>query len=296
MAALRDAPGPLSAPRNVIVAAGGSIGVARDLHAAGVIDDPRIFRLLAWWSREDGALRAAEFAFPARASLRQVLIILRTARPVEYRITIPEGLTAREIAALLNQAEAAEGLVEPLEEGAVLPETYAYVRGAQRATILARARAAMDAALAAAWAKRAPELNLASPRDALILASIVERETRLPAERARIAAVYLNRLKIGMRLQADPTVAYAVAGRGALERKLTRADLERDDPYNTYRVAGLPPGPICSPGTASLWAATHPEQIDELFFVADGNGGHAFARTWEEHRRNVAHWRRVEDR
>ncbi|MGE4047037.1 MAG: endolytic transglycosylase MltG, partial [Acetobacteraceae bacterium] len=184
------------------------------------------------------------------------------------------------------------GTVETIEEGSVLPETYAYDRGMARSVLVARARQAMERELAAAWANRSPDLQLSSPRELLILASIVERETSRPDERARVAAVYLNRLRIGMRLQADPTVVYAASnGAGVLDRKLTKADLERQDPYNTYRNAGLPPGPICSPGAASLAAVARPAKTEELFFVADGQGGHVFSRTWEAHERNVARWR-----
>jgi UPF0755 protein len=230
--------------------------------------------------------------FPAHASLHQVLAVLRTARPVEHRVTIVEGLTARQITTVLDRAEQAVGEVAPPEEGSVLPQTYAYEYGTPRAAILTRAQAAMERELTAAWTGRAPDVPLATPREALVLASIVERETARPEERPHVAAVYLNRLRLGMRLQADPTVAYAASGgTGALDHKLTRSDLDHDDPFNTYRNGGLPPGPICSPGIASLLAVMHPAQSDDLYFVTDGAGGHVFARTREAHDRNVARWR-----
>ena len=255
---------------------------------------PSRFTLLALLTRADGPLRAAELSFPARASVSQVLAVLRTGKPVEHRITIPEGLTAKQIVALLNKAEAAVGTVELPEEGSILPETYAYQRGTPRSAILARARAAMTRELAAAWADRAADLRLKDPREVLVLASIVERETARPDERPHVAAVYLNRLRIGMRLQADPTVVYAASGGlGVLDHKLTRGELDRDDPYNTYRVSGLPPGPIGSPGAASLRAVTNPLDSDDLYLVADGFGGHTFSRTREAHERNVARWRAV---
>jgi UPF0755 protein len=181
-------------------------------------------------------------------------------------------------------------------EGGVLPETYAYQWGEDRAALLRRAEAAMARALAEEWAGRAADLPLASPREALVLASIVERETGLPEERPRVAAVFLNRLRRGMPLQSDPTVAYAAAEGGVLDRPLTRADLDRDHPFNTYRTRGLPPAPIAAPGVASLRAVTRPAPTEDLYFVADGSGGHAFARTLEEHNRNVARWREIERR
>ncbi len=284
-----DREGPLDHPLAVVVPHGDTEAVGEALRAAGVIDSDRLFRLAAWLTRRDGKLHAAELAFPAHASLRDVLVVLRTARPVEHRLTIPEGLTALQIAALVQHAEAATGTVAPPPEGSVLPQTYSYEYGTPRGVLLARGEAAMDQALAAAWAGRAPDLPLASAEDAVILASIVERETALPEERPHVAAVYLNRLRLGMRLDADPTVAYgASGGEGVLDHKLTRGELEHDDPFNTYRRAGLPPTPIDSPGMASILAVLHPAASDDLYFVADGSGGHVFARTLEAQNRNVA--------
>jgi UPF0755 protein len=289
-----EAPGPLAEPVQMVVPRGGLSVIAAALAERGVIADPRAFLAAAWVTRGAGPVRAAEFAFPAGASLRDVLEVLRRARPVQRRLTIPEGLTVRQIAAILERAEGLTGEVPEFEEGALLPETYAYQWGNTRAAILRRADQAMEAALAELWAARQPELPLASPREALILASIVERETGQAEERSLVAGVFINRLRRGMPLQSDPTVAYAAADGGVLDRPLTRADLERDHPFNTYRIRGLPPGPIASPGRAALEAVTQPEQTENLYFVADGSGGHAFARTLEEHNRNVARWRRIE--
>lgn len=288
------APGPAAEPVQMVVPRGGTAAIADALAERGVIRDPRAFLAAAWLTRDAGPLRAAEFVFPARASLREVLEVLRRARPVQRRLTIPEGLTARQIAALIERAEGLTGDMPPFDEGALLPETYAYQWGDTRASIVRRADAAMDAALAEIWASRAPNLPLRSARDALILASIVERETGKAEERARVAGVFINRLRRNMPLQSDPTAAYAAADGGVLERPLTRADLDREHPFNTYRIRGLPPGPIASPGRDALRAAVQPEATDFLFFVADGQGGHAFARTLEEHNRNVARWREVE--
>jgi UPF0755 protein len=293
---LYHAPGPLAAPVQLVVPRGGTGVIAGALRAAGVIADPRAFTIAAWATREAGPIRAAEFAFPAGGSLAEVLGVLRTARPVQRRLTVPEGLVARQIAALVEHAEGMVGEAAMPAEGAVLPETYAYQWGDDRAALLRRAAAAMDRALAEAWAGRAEGLPLANPREALVLASIVERETALPEERPRIAAVFLNRLRRGMPLQSDPTVAYAAGGGAPLDRPLTRADLDRDHPFNTYRIRGLPPAPIAAPGLAALRAVTHPAESEALYFVADGTGGHTFARTLEEHNRNVARWREVERR
>jgi UPF0755 protein len=300
-------PGPLTEARAVVVPRASVGEVADTLRHAGVIAAAEWFRVAVWLSRQQGPLHAAELEFPAHGSLREVLVVLRTSRPVQHHITIAEGLTGRQIAAVLDRAEAASGKVAIPVEGDVLPQTYDYEYGTPRRVILGRANAALERALSTAWAGRAPGLPLAGPREALILASIVERETARPDERAHVAAVYLNRLRLGMRLEADPTVAYAAtiaeagdtatgvaggaAAAGPSDHALTRHDLERDDPFNTYRHAGLPPGPICAPGLASILAVLHPAASDDLYFVADGTGGHAFARTLEAHARNVAHWR-----
>ncbi|WP_198370854.1 endolytic transglycosylase MltG [Roseomonas rosulenta] len=288
------APGPLAEPVQVVIPRGGTERIAGALIERSVIRDARAFALAAWLTRGEGPLRAAEFAFPAGVSLDEVLRILREARPVQRRLTVAEGFTAHQIRALLDRAEGLTGEIPAFAEGDILPETYAYEWGETRAAILRRADAAMDRALAEAWAARAPDLPLASPREALVLASIVERETGRPEERARVAGVFINRLRRGMPLQSDPTVAYAATGGVPMDRPISRADLDREHPFNTYRNRGLPPGPIASPGRAALLATTRPEPTEFLYFVADGTGGHAFARTLEEHNRNVARWREVE--
>ncbi len=290
-----DEPGPLPAANVVLVPRGGLDQVADTLAQEGIVRSALALRAAAMATRGQGAVHAGELEFPAGASLRQVLAVLRTARPVQHRLTIPEGLTATQVALLIENAPALDGDPAVPEEGRLLPETYAYERGTPRAALVERGRAAMDRALARNWAARNAAVPLDTPRDALILASIVERETAKPEERPRIAAVFLNRLRRRMKLQSDPTVVYgASGGAGVLEHGLTRAELERPDPYNTYKINGLPPGPISMPGVGSLRAVTQPADTDDLFFVADGSGGHVFAKTLEEHQRNVARWRGVE--
>ncbi len=287
------APGPLPAARDVVVPRGGLDAVGDALVSAGVVRRRILFRLAAIATIADGPLHAAELHFPAGASLETVLTVLREGRPVQHRLTIPEGFAAAQIADVLaRQGNLLTGDLAVPPEGAVLPETYVYERGTDAAALLARGRAAMRRALAAAWAGRAPGLALRTPQDALILASIVEHEARLPEERPMIARVFLNRLASGMRLQADPTVSYgAEGGLGVLVRPIDRDDLARIDSYNTYVVPGLPAGPICSPGLASLKAVLHPASGDALYFVADGTGGHVFAATLSQHSANVARYR-----
>ncbi len=284
--------GPLTEARAVVVPRGGDADVARALRDAGVIDDPTAFRAAALATRSQGPLHAGELQFPAHASIADVLLILRGARPVQHKVTIPEGLTAAQISRVLDRADALTGDGVVPAEGALLPETYTFELGATRDSVAGRAKSAMARALAQAWASRTAGLPLADPGQLLVLASMVERETSKPEERAHVAGVFINRLRAGMRLQSDPTVIYAVGGGlGPLERSLTHADLSWPNPYNTYAVPGLPAGPIASPGLASLAAAAKPDVTDDLYFVADGSGGHAFAKTLEEHQRNVSRWR-----
>jgi len=290
-----DAPGPLPAKTALVVPRGGLAEVAAALEREHVVAHGWQFRAAAIATRGQGGLHAAELEFPAAASLHQVLVVLRSARPVQHHLTIAEGLTAEQVALLVDRAPALDGETPLVPEGSVLPETYNYEYGNSRTALLDRASRAMDRALDAAWAARAPDLPLAEPKQMLTLASIVERETGKPEERPMVAAVFLNRLRLGMKLQSDPTVVYgASGGLGVLDHGLTRAELDADTPYNTYRIAGLPPGPICMPGVLALKAVAQPATTDDLYFVADGSGGHVFARTEAEHLRNVAHWREVE--
>ena len=215
---------------------------------------------------------------------------------VNYRVAIPEGLTTWQIVEGLNQADFLSGEVVDLPaEGILAPDTYDVARGADRGALLARMEAAQSAALAEAWENRAEGLPIETPEEALILASIIEKETGVSSERGLVASVFVNRLRVGMRLQTDPTVIYGVTeGRGVLGRGLRRSELDGYTPWNTYQIDGLPPTPIANPGTASIEAALNPEESDYIFFVADGTGGHAFAVTLAEHNENVARWRAIE--
>jgi UPF0755 protein len=285
-------PGPLAAAKTVVIAKGASLReVTQTLAAAGVIEHPYVFALATYLTGRGHGMQAGEYEFPAAISARAAAGLVASGKVLRHRLTIPEGLTSAEVVALVDAAPALTGAIdaEP-PEGTLLPDTYFYVLGNTRQELLNRMRHAMDHALAEAWASRAPGLPLESPAQALTLASIVEKETAKQAERARIAGVYVERLKLGMKLQADPTVIYVLTKGGAvpLGHPLNHDDLAAASPYNTYLEKGLPPTPIADPGLAALHAAVHPDERGELYFVADGSGGHVFAKSLDEHNRNVA--------
>lgn len=289
------AAGPLAQPAVVVVPRGSSASeTARILVDTGVVRDGLVWRVLAGLTAWQGPIRAAEYQIPAGASAEQVLLILRSGRAVQHLLTVPEGVTAARVAEIMAAASGLTGEIRLADEGAFLPESYAYERGAAGDAVVRRGQAALRQALERAWASRGASVRLADARDLLILASMVERETRLPGERRMVAAVFLNRLRLGMKLQSDPTVVYGVSGGvGELAHGLRRDELTWATPYNTYVVGGLPAGPICNPGVGSIEAAAHPAVTDALYFVADGSGGHVFARTLGEHVLNVARLRRL---
>ena len=289
-------PGNSEQAARMVVPRGASLNrIAELLHKVRAIDMPRVFVLAARISGEGRAIKAGEYEFAAGASQREILTTLTLGRTVQRRITIPEGLNIAEVLALLNNTTALNGAASVPREGSLLPETYRFELGDDRNTLLRRMTESMNDTVYALWNKRAKGLPLDNPEQAIILASIVEKETGIPEERARVAAVFVNRLRKGMRLQSDPTVVYGITrGHRPLGRAISRKDLATDTPYNTYRIFGLPPGPICNPGRDAIAAVLNPIQTDELYFVADGTGGHTFARTLVEHNRNVARWRRLQ--
>ena len=290
-------PGPLAEARTLVIHKGAGVErIAAALFDGGVIGDRFLFGAGARLTGRARVMRAGEYRFPVGVSMDGAIALLARGETVKRRLTVAEGLTVSEALALIRAADGLAGDVPAgVEEGSLLPETYYFSLGDSRAGLVGRMRESMEVVLGALWDGRAPGVVLASPEEALVLASIIERETGLAPERARISAVFHNRLRLGMRLQSDPTVAYALTlGKAPLDRKLGKSDLDIDSPYNTYRVHGLPPTPIANPGRASIEAALHPADTDELYFVADGTGGHVFARSFTEHLKNVARWRRIE--
>lgn len=268
--------------------------IASALETSGVIGSSALFVAAAQVTGAAGELKAGEYRFASRASLRQVLGDVHNGRVIRRFVTIPEGVTSETVVAILNASPVLEGVVSAPPEGSVLPETYQVERGDDRAVVLKRMMDAQETLLAQLWAKRQPGLPFDTPEAAVTLASVVEKETAVASERPRVAAVFVNRLRRGMRLESDPTIIYGLTRGRPLGRGIRASELARITPYNTYQVDGLPPTPIANPGRASLAAVLDPPKTDELFFVADGSGGHVFAATYEEHTRNVARWRALE--
>ena len=288
--------GPSEDTETVLLAQGSSVSsIANALENAGIIRHAELFTAVVRVRSADNKLKAGEYEIPARASIMEVIDLLIEGKSILHSFTAPEGLTTAQILKLVS---ADPILVDELtvapEEGKLLPETYAFTRGESRDDMVRRMIAAQDALIEDAWDDRATELPFSTPEEAIILASIVEKETGVAEERPRIAAVFVNRMRRGMRLESDPTIIYGLTKGEPLGRGLRVSELRGETPYNTYIIRGLPPTPIANPGAAAILAVLNPAETDDLFFVADGTGGHAFAKTNREHERNVAAWRRIE--
>jgi UPF0755 protein len=280
-----------------IPARAGMTDIADILQREGVIDDNRwafIGSVLALKARSD--LKPGEYLFPKSISLRDVIGTMVEGKVVQHAVTIPEGLTSEQILARLSDNDIFSGEVHEMpREGTLLPETYKFPRGTTREQVIARMQQAQRRALSEIWERRSPDLPIKTPEQLVTLASIVEKETGKPDERSRVAAVFVNRLRQKIKLQSDPTIIYGlVGGKGTLGRPIKRSEILQPSPYNTYVVEGLPPGPIANPGRASLEAAANPARTRDMFFVADGTGGHAFSDSYDQHQKNVARLRTME--
>ena len=295
-----QAPGPLEANTHFMVKAGNGLAeIANDLERNGIISDARVFRYVsATYLRDGGTLKAGEYDIKANASMKEIMELLESGKSILYSIVLPEGLTVRQMMLRLAENAVLEGELpsEIPPEGSLRPDTYKFSRGTERAEIIQQMRVAQQKLIDQIWEKRDPDLPLKTKEEFVTLASIVERETGKDDERAHVASVFLNRLQKGMRLQSDPTIIYGLFGGDGkpADRPIYRSDLQKETPYNTYVIKGLPPGPIANPGRAALEAVANPWRTKDLYFVADGSGGHAFAETLEEHNANVRRWRRLE--
>src|SRR6202161_307083 len=293
-----EAPGPLQEDKVVnIPTRAGVTDIADILQREGVIDNNRlafIGSVFALKARSE--LKPGEYQFQKNASLRDVIGTIVEGKVVQHSVTIPEGLTSEQIVARLSDSDIFSGSVRELpREGTLLPETYKFPRGTPRDQVIARMQQTQKRVLAEIWERRNPDIPIKSPEQLVTLASIVEKETGKADERSRVAAVFVNRLRQKIKLQSDPTIIYGlVGGKGTLGRPIKRSEIQQPSPYNTYVVDGLPPGPIANPGRASLEAAANPARTRDLFFVADGTGGHSFSDTYDQHQKNVAKLRAME--
>ena len=286
-------PGPKPGPHTIIVEEGSSLAsVARQLEQAGAIPgSARTYRAMARVLGSGDPIQAGEFEIPKGTSGSEVLDILQHGRPVQRLITVPEGTPSIIVAEKLLANRYLTGpLPSDVREGSLLPDSYGYQRGETRAAVLQRMQSAMTRTLDALWAKRKPTCPISSKEETVILASIVEKETGKPSERRTVAGVYCNRLRIGMKLDADPTVIYPITKGKPLGRRIRRSELNADTGYNTYKKPGLPIGPIANPGRDSIAAVLDPAPTRAIYFVADGTGGHVFAETFAEHQANVRKW------
>nr|WP_236016059.1 endolytic transglycosylase MltG [Brucella endophytica] len=294
-----DGPGPSAVASTYLVKRGsGIVEIADGLERRGLISDARIFRygVRAYGHEKD--MKAGEYAIPANASMREIMEILRSGKTILVSLTIPEGLTVQQIFDRIASHEALSGDMPATlpPEGSLFADTLRFTRDTTRQEIVSKLQAEQKKLIDDIWATRSPDLPLKNVEEFVTLASIVEKETGIDAERPRVAAVFINRLRKGMRLQSDPTIIYGLfGGRGKpVDRPIFKSDIEKPTPYNTYIINGLPPTPVANPGRAALEAVANPIKTDDLYFVADGTGGHVFATTLKEHNENVRRWRSVE--
>lgn len=293
-------PGPLETNKHFVVQDGAGLQqIAQSLERNGIVSDARIFRYMTASYLHDGqTLKAGEYEIKAGSSMKDVALLLESGKSILYSISMPEGLTVQQMMQRLADDPILEGPLpnEQPPEGSLRPDTYKFSRGTSRAEILAQMRAAQEKLIDQIWEKRDPDLPIKNKQEFVTLASIVEKETGKDDERAHVASVFINRLNKGMRLQSDPTIIYGLFGGAGKpsDRPIMKSDLDKQTPFNTYQIKGLPPTPIANPGRAALEAVANPWRTKDLYFVADGTGGHAFAATLEDHNANVRRWRKIE--
>ena len=290
------AEGPLEERTEILISKGKSLRqIAKQLFREGIISSPSVFELGVRASGQADKIKAGEYSIPKHASSKMVMNILTSGNTYIRRLVVPEGLTSEQVVALMNNAKGLVGDVLQIpKEGTLLPDTYHYSYGDTKESMIMRMKAAMENTLEELWNKRDLEISIKTPKEAVVMASIIEKETSRNSERAHIASVFYNRMKQGIRLQSDPTVIYAVTeGHVDQMKRVTYKDLKFQSLYNTYVIYGLPRGPISNPGRASIEAVLHPMKTKDIYFVADGTGGHVFSPTYREHQQNVQNWRQI---
>ena len=284
-------PGPLEADVNIVVPEGATLRIAAaKLEEQDVIGSAEAFLARARLLGDNGSIKAGEYLIPKETSNAGVLAILQSGKTVNYLVAIPEGMPSILVHERLMANKDLTGSIAVPKEGSVMPDSYAYQKGETRAAVLERMQAAMSKFIASEWPKRAKDIVVSTPEQAITLASIVEKETSIPAERPTVAGVYSNRLRTGMMLQADPTIIYPITKGKPLGRRILRSEISAVNDYNTYAMTGLPKGPIANPGRTSIAAVLRPASTNALYFVADGKGGHIFAETLDQHNANVRKW------
>ncbi|MCY1315852.1 hypothetical protein D9M68_238490 [compost metagenome] len=294
-----EKPGPLQANQNFIVRGGAGMSeIASGLERSNIITDARVFRFVSEAYLDNETLKAGEYEIKAGSSMQDVMQLLKSGKSILYSVSLPEGLTVKQMFHKLSDDPVLVGNL-PTElppEGSLMPDTYKFTRGTKRGEIVQQMVAAQKVLVGQIWEKRDPNLPVSTVEELVTLASIVEKETGRADERPRVASVFINRLDKGMRLQSDPTIIYGIFGGDGkpADRPILKSDIDKQTPYNTYIIKGLPPTPIANPGRAALEAVANPSRTPELYFVADGTGGHVFAETLDEHNANVRRWRKVE--